>query len=67
MRGLIETFGYGAIIIVVLLAMQGGGQAVGQFIVSMGCLFLFGAVARFAVELGKDIYKFFREDHSLRG
>ena len=67
MRGLIETFGYGAIIIVVLLAMQGGGQAVGQFIVSMGCLFLFGAVARFAVELGKDIYKFFREDHSQQG
>jgi hypothetical protein len=33
----------------------------------MGCLFLFGAVARFVVELAKDIYKFFREDHSLRG
>ena len=67
MRGFIESFGYGAVIIIALLGMQGGGQAVGQFIVSMGCLFLFGAVARFLVELGKDIYKFFTEDHSLRG
>jgi len=67
MRGLIETFGYGAIIIVVLLAMQGGVRAVGEFCASMFCLFLFGAVARFTVELGKDIYRFFREDHSQQG
>jgi hypothetical protein len=57
MRPFLETFGYGAIIILLLLGMQGGGQTVGQFIVSMGCLFLFGAVARFLVELGKDFYR----------
>ena len=57
LRAFLETFGYGCAIIVALLAMQGGPQAVGQFIVSMGCLFIFGAVARFVVELGKDIYR----------
>jgi len=67
MRPFLETFGYGCIVILALLAMQGGGRAVGEFCASMLCLFLFGACARFVVELAKDIYRFFREDQSQQG
>ncbi len=57
LRPILETFGYGFVVIVALLVMQGNGRAVGEFIVGMICLFLFGAVARCLVELAKGIYE----------
>ena len=57
LRPILETFGYGFVVIVALLVMQGNGRAVSEFIVGMVCLFLFGAVARCLVELVKGIYE----------